>query len=422
MKARNQYLHALITKMGGYHLQSKKGKSRILDEHCRVTGQHRKAVSAKIRSGAYVKSIRKESGKEKRTRSSPYDREVVAYLIKLWEIFDRPCGQRLAPMIRSEIDRLRIFGEFSISDEMSSRLKKISSRTIDEKLKRHREKERLKRKYEPKIHPLLYQKIPVKLSADQGRSIGQSIQIDLVEHCGQSAEGKFLYTLSTTDIGSGWWEGEPVMGKSDWAIERALGCLQFRYPFSWAEIHTDNDTAFINNIVFRYCQRVKLAFSRSRPYVKNDNCFVEQKNSTHIRKIVGHYRYDTQKEYEILKGLYRNELRLYKNFFQPIIPLISKERIGGHIRRRYGVPKTPYQRIMEDSGVLSETKEQLTEIYQSLNPAKLKREIREKQNLLYQAYQKKQHRSISLSKVDFSKKLTPRSAISLIAEPMRVWQ
>lgn len=423
MPARNQYLHTLITKRHGYHLKSKKEKTRILDEYCKTTGQRRKAVSAKIRSGAYVRAMRKEMGREKRHRASPYDREVVFYLIRLWDIFDRPCGQRLAPIIKTELARLRRFGELRISDEMAARLCRISTRTIDAKLKTHKEKERLKRKYRPVSHPLLYQKIPVKLSQDQGRGIGESIQIDCVEHCGQTAEGPFLSTVSVTDIGSGWWEGEPVMGRTAWAVERALGCAQYRFPFPWQEMHTDNGPEFINETVWRYARRARIAFSRSRPYAKNDNCFVEQKNGAHVRKMVGYHRYDTRAEYDLLKNLYRTDLRLYKNFFQPIIPLMTKERIGGHIKRKYGMPKTPYQRIMEDARIPPATKRQLRELYQTLNPAQLKRNIQRHQDLLYRTYLKKQKRAHPLTaKVDHQKKLIPRLATFLIAEPMQFRQ
>lgn len=179
-------------------------------------------------------SLRKETGQEQRTRATPYGREVVAYLVQLWEIFDRPCGQRLAPSIRRELDRLRRFGELTISDAMARTLTTICPRTIDAKLNVHKAKERLARKYAPKVHPLLYQKIPVKLSADQGRGIGESIQIDLVEHCGQSPAGVFASTLSTTDIGSGWWEGDVVLGRGMWGVCHALGCAHARFPFPWA--------------------------------------------------------------------------------------------------------------------------------------------------------------------------------------------
>ncbi|MBI2644623.1 DDE-type integrase/transposase/recombinase, partial [Candidatus Uhrbacteria bacterium] len=204
------------------------------------------------------------------------------------------------------------------------------------------------------------------------------IQIDCVEHCGQSADGTFLYTVSVTDTGSGWWEGEPAMGKSATAIILAIGRIRHRFPFLWKEIHTDNGSEFINASVWKYAKNNRLDFSRSRPYAKNDNCFVEQKNSTHVRRIIGYHRYDTKEEYEIVKNLYGTELRLYKNFFQPIIPLVSKERIGGHIRRKYGEPKTPYQRIMEDKTVSQEIKKNLTSQYDLLNPAQLKRRIKTK--------------------------------------------
>lgn len=425
MHARNQYLHTLITERGGYHLRSRREKSRILTEYCRVTNQHRGAVSRKIRTGAYVRTLRRENGTTpKRTRASPYTKEVAAYLIQLWEIFDRPCGQRLAPMIRTELDRLRRFGEITVSNDLAQTLTTIAPRTIDTKLKPHKEKERLRRVYAVKHHPLLYQKIPVKLSCDQGRDIGATIQIDLVEHCGQSADGPFLSTLSVTDIGSGWWEGEPVLGKSAWNIEQGLGRIQHRFPFSWKEIHSDNGSEFINATVWRYAQRNALQFSRSRPYAKNDNCFVEQQNGTHVRKIVGYHRYDTKAEQEVIRALYRNELRQYKNFFQPIIPLVAKERVGGHIRRKYGVPTTPFQRIMADPHVPEETKQRLRKEYTTRNPASLKRTIEQQQDALYEAYRTKQHRQQMAAdrKVERLKKLTPRSATFLFAEPMTVQQ
>lgn len=423
MHARNQYLHALITERGGYHLRSKKEKSRILSEYCQVTGQHRDAVSRKLRTGAYVHALRQETGRApKRTRSSPYTKEVTAYLIRLWEIFDHPCGQRLAPIIRTEVNRLRRFGEVTVSDELATLLTTMAPRTIDAKLRVHKEKERLKRTYAPKQHPLLYQKIPIKVATEQGRGIGSTIQIDLVEHCGQSADGTFCYTLSVTDIGSGWWEGEAVMGKSAWSIAKSIGRVQHRFPFPWEEMHSDNGSEFINDLVWRYAQRNALGFSRSRPYMKNDNSFVEQKNGTHVRKIVGYHRYDTRAEQEALRELYRTALRQYKNFFQPIIPLVSKERIGGHVRRKYGTPKTPYRRILDDPTLSMEIKHRLREEYRSLNPAKLKREIEAHQDALYQAYQKKQHAQQATAdrKVERIKKLTPRSTTFLIAEPMGV--
>lgn len=236
-----------------------------------------------------------------------------------------------------------------------------------------------------------------------------------VEHCGDSARGEYICTLSSTDISSGWWEGEAVMGRGRRATNGGLDLAKSRYPFSWSNLHSDNDKAFINEHFLRYTIKENISFSRSRPYKKNDNCLVEQKNWTHVKKFVGYHRYDTQAELDILNDLYRNELRLYKNFFQPVMKLISKERIGGKIKRKYDEPRTPYRRIVESNEVLEGEKFALKKIYESLNPAQLKRTIDLKLNYLYQAYQQKKNKSPQ--KVEISKKLTPITVRFLIAQP-----
>ena len=249
---------------------------------------------------------------------------------------------------------------------------------------------------------MLYQKIPVKLSIDWNRAEIGNIQIDLVEHCGQSNYGEYLHTLSTTDIATGWWEGSAQLTRSLQTTINSIKKVRGRYPISWSAIHTDNDSAFINWQLHYYTQKEKLEFSRSRPYHKNDNCFVEQKNSTHVRRCVGHYRYDSEQELNLLNSLYANELRLFKNFFQPVIKLISKERIGGHIKRKYDKPKTPYQRMIEDSNIDEKTKEKLKRVYESLNPAQLKRDIDSKLKLLKKIYDAKQQHS-KVEKINNSK-------------------
>jgi hypothetical protein len=339
-------------------------------------------------------------------------------LIKCWKIFDYPCGQRLKPLLETEADRLRKFEELKCSDEEVQKLKEISSAAIDRKLSHQKEVERLKRKYRKKVHPLLYQKIPVKLSDEQDRTKLGNIQIDLVEHCGNSTMGEYINTLSITDISSGWWEGEATMGKPQERTFEGLKEARMRFPFSWREIHSDNGTEFINWHLYRYTEKEHLVFSRSRPNKKNDNCFVEQKNWTHVKKFVGYLRYDSRKEQNILNDLYRNEVRLYKNFFQPVIKLKSKERIGGKIHRKYDKAKTPYQGIIESKEVSQKTKQELKKIYNSLNPAELKRSIDAKLNLLYEVCQKKNNSQ----KVEPKKKLKPNTVTFLTQklEPVSV--
>lgn len=406
MHSRNQYLKEVRKEY--LRTKSKKEKGRLLNEAEERTKLERKYLVKKLRSKSNL-DARRENRKK---RKEYYDRRVRAALVTVWRIFDYPCGQRLKPILETEVEKLRLQGELDCADEVANKLKKISFRSIDAKLEHQKEVERNKRKYQKKIHPLLYQKIPVKVFSEQDREVLGNIQIDLVEHCGGSAAGLYAHTLSTVDIMTGWWEGEAVMSRGQEAVCGALDAARERYPFPWKEIHSDNGVEFINGHLYRYAQRDSLGFSRSRPYKKNDNCLVEQKNWTHVKKFVGYLRYDTENELEILNGLYQNELRLYKNFFQPTMKLVSKERIGGRIKRKYDLPKTPYQRVIELEELSLEKKRELKKTYESLNPAKLKRAIDKKLTALYLIYQKKKQ---SL-KVEPKKKQKPVMVSFLIAE------
>ena len=411
MHSIKQYLTELRSEYLQIKLKEEKG--RLLDEAEKRTGLERKYLIKKLKSKSNL-DRRKEDRKK---RSAYYNSYVKVALIKCWEIFDQPCGQRLEPILKSEVDRLRNLGELKCSDKTAKKLKQISARSCDEKLKNHKEKERHKRKYHQKNNPLLYQKIPVKVADEWDRDQLGNIQNDLVEHCGQSASGEFVCTLSNVDISTGWWEGEAIMGRGQENTLKGLKKARSRFPFSWREMHSDNGKEFINAHLYQYTQEEGLGFSRSRPYKKNDNCFVEQKNFTHVKKHVGWLRYDTKKEQSILNGLYRNELHLYKNFFQPIMKLKEKVRIGSKIHRRYEKAKTPYQRVMASKEVSEKAKKELKAIYQSLNPAQLKRDIDDKLDLLVKVYQEKN----SSQKVKINKKLKPALVSYLIAEqePLR---
>ena len=386
MQTKNQYLQTLINQ-NGYHKLRKKDKSKLLDEYCRNTNANRKYVIRKIRGGKYLPKPKRLTPIR---RKSVYDGEVVACLALIWQIFDYPCGQRLKTLLETEVDRLKNLGELSCSDIVASKLKKISPRSIDNKLTRQKEALLLKSKYSKPASPLLYQKIPVKVYSEQDRINTGHVQIDLVEHCGSSAAGEYGYTLSSTDLATNWWEGEAILTKAQKVIRRATEQVRSRYPLKWKSLHSDNGREFINALIYEYSQLSNLEFTRSRPYRKNDNFLVEQKNSTHVRRTVGWLRYDTEEEIKLINDLYRNELRLYKNFFQPVIRLNSKTRVNGKIKRKYDKAKTPYQIIIEDENIKAETKEQLTTIYLSLNPAELQRTIKAKLDILTKIYQQKQ--------------------------------
>jgi len=381
MHSRNQYLKTLQQRY--FQARSKKEKSSILDEYCRNTHQNRKYVISKINSSF------SSTPRRRKKRKQIYDGYVKAALAKIWQIFDYPCGQRLAPLLKTEVSRLRQLEEILIPNEVAGKLEKISPATIDRKLKHQREVLHLERKrVRPKPSSLLYKRIPIRLTNWDTSKVG-FLEIDLVTHCGSSTSGLFICSLNTVEISSGWWEAEAVMGKGQDPTFEALKRIRERAPFKWLGIDSDNDSAFINDHLIRYCERENLEFTRSRPNKKNDNAYIEQKNWTHVRKTVGYLRYDTDEELSLMNSLYENELRLYKNFFQPVMKLVKKERVGGKVKRKYDIPKTPHQRLIQSGQISEEAKRKLQILYQSLNPAELKRRIDKKTHKLYHAYEEK---------------------------------
>ncbi|MEK7065964.1 MAG: hypothetical protein AAB965_00125 [Patescibacteria group bacterium] len=391
IEAKQQYMETLREK---YLRGSKKEKGEILDEYCRNTGQERKYVGKKFRYKVKLKEVRKN-------RREHYGGETKSVLAEIWKIFDHPCGARLKPLLTDETEKLRTLGEIKCSNEAANKLQEIGIATIDRKLKHEKEVLLLSEKYK-KRSPLLCHQVPIKTSAEFDRNIIGHTEADFVESNGSSASGEFINSLSVVDVSSGWWEGEAVMGKSQERAVEAVKMVRERLPFELLGIHPDNGTNLLNYLLYNYTQNENIDFTRSRPYKKNDNCFVEQKNSTHIRQVIGYLRYDTEEEMSVVNDIYGNELRLYKNFFQPTLKLKEKVRDGGKIRRKYEVARTPYRRIMESGQISEEMKSRLKEVYDKLNPAELKRNLDKKLAFLYKVYQKKKG---SLS-VATDKKLT----------------
>lgn len=386
LQSRRQYLMGLREK---YLRASRKEKTAILDEYIKNTGHNRKYVISILN----LNDIWNPVNHRLKTRKRKYGADVDCQLINLWTIFDFPCGQRLKPCIETELDRLRQFGEINVSNELAEQLIKISSSTIDRRLSPHKKLLNKKRFSTTKPGSLLKAKIPVRLTDWNTNEIG-FLEVDLVAHGGSSAYGGYIHTVSMTEIATGWWEGEAIIRKGQKAVFEAIKLIRQRTPFNWLGVDSDNGSEFINHIIWGYCRQTKIHFTRSRPNKKNDNAYVEQKNWTHVRKLLGYFRYDTQKELHIINDLYRNELRLYKNFFQPVMKLRKKVRIGAKIIRKYELPKTPFKRLIESNQINAETKINLTNTYSSLNPAALKRAIDHKISYLYKVYQAK-HKNLN---------------------------
>ena len=403
MRSREQYLKALL---GRYLKARKRGKSTLLDEYCRNTSMARKSALRKI--AGLIKG-----GSVPRKRRRPvYGRLVRVALETLWEIFDRPCGQRLKPLVEEELGRLRALGELKVDEKTAGQLQRVSPATIDRLLTAKKTEWIAQRRYGRVGGNLIAKKIPLKMTDWDLDQVG-FLEMDLVLHCGASTAGEYAHSLSTLEIGSAWWEGEAVMGRAQGRIFEAIKQIRARTPFKWRGIDSDNDNAFINDHLYRYTEKEGLAFTRSRPYRKNDNAYIEQKNFTHVRRPLGYLRYDTPAELDLINDLYHNELRLYKNFFQPVMRLERKERVDGKTRRRYAKPMTPYRILRESGQLTAEALKTLDDLYHSLNPADLKRQIDQKLKRLFTLYEKKRK---GLVQVDPYKKLSPSSVSFLVMQ------
>ena len=374
MHSREQYLERVREE---YRNANKKNKTRLLNEARKRTRLNRKVLIGKLAHPA-VHRRKKKRG----PRQATYDREVQAALIQAWEVFDYPCGQRLAPALEREIERLRKAKELVCADEVASKLKAISGKTIDRLLAREKQVRGLRQNRNPSVHPLLYQRVPVKVASEWDTAQVGNLQLDYVFHCGRSTGGEYLHTLSAADIATGWWEGEAIMGRSQLATKEGLDRIRQRLPFRILEIHPDNDSGMINDLLWGYCKKARIRMSRSRPYKKNDNAWVEQRNWTHVRKVVGYRRMDTAGELAILRELY-GCFTAYKNFFQPTMKLVEKVRVEGKIHRKYDQPKTPYQRLIESGQISATARKALMTQYESLNVAALRRRVEELRNRLF---------------------------------------
>jgi hypothetical protein len=380
MHSREQYLERVRDE---YRNADKKTKSRLLNEARKRTRLNRKVLIGKL---AHPAEIRQKKRRGPRQRA--YTRDVQAALIQVWGLFDYPCGQRLSPALRREVARLRSAKELMCSDAVAAKLEKISPRSIDRLLAREKQLRGLRQNRNPSVHPLLYQKVPVKVASEWDTTEVGNLQLDYVFHCGRSTAGEYVHTLSAADIATGWWEGEAIMGRSQAATKAGMESIRQRLPFRIREIHPDNDSGMINDLLWGYCQDAKIKMSRSRPYQKNDNCWVEQRNWTHVRKVAGYRRLDTAGELAILRELYQS-VTLYKNFFQPTIKLVEKIRVGGKIHRKYDEPRTPYQRVMESGQISQAARKRFEAQYESLNVAALHRRIEVLRNQLFAATEAK---------------------------------
>jgi hypothetical protein len=313
---------------------------------------------------------------------------VLQELVKLWELLNYSCGKRLVAIMPELVAKLEQFGELRLSPLTKEKLLRISAATVDRVLQPERRKQQLRRRSHTKPGTLLKHQIPIRTFAEWNEQQPGFAEIDLVAHDGGLALGDFCQTLDLTDIFTGWTETEAVPNKAQVWVFEAIQTIRARLPFPLLGLDSDNGSEFVNRELLRYCQKERLTFTRARPYRKNDNCYVEQKNYSVVRQTVGYQRFDTVAELMVLKQLYTT-LRLYTNFFQPTMKLKSKERFGSRVKKSYHAPRTPYQRVLACAEVTAADKKKLQRQYQALNPAALKRTLDKQCHELFRLAAKK---------------------------------
>jgi transposase InsO family protein len=381
-----EYLRSVYTR---YRQAAHEMKRKMLDEFCANTGYHRK-YALRLLNGPPPGRARPHPNHPARRRPT-YGKELVSVLKAIWRAADYPWSVRLKALIPLWMPWVR--KHFHLSAEVERQLLAISARQIDRRLRPY--KGAAPRRLYGGTRPgrLLKHHIPLRVDRWDARAPGFT-EVDLVAHSGNSGEGEFAYSLNVTDVYSGWTESRAVLGRGRAGVVQALEEIAQALPFHLLGIDTDNGSEFLNWHVGRWCARRQIQFTRGRPYKKDDNAHIEQKNWTHVRKLMGWERYDTAEAVEAINDLYRHDLRLWMNVFQPSVKLVRKVRVGARLRRVYDAARTPFQRVQASGEGGAEALARLQAQQASLDPFELHRRIEEKLAAIYELA----HRSLSPSR------------------------
>ena len=352
-------------------------RKRILDEFVASSGYHRKYAIQLLNHPPKAPPARK-----KRQRVPQYTAAVQRALIACWHATNGICSKRLVPYLPELVAVLEQHGELQLDAQTKTQLLTLSPATADRLLRTERQRHRPHGLGTTKPGTLLKHQIPIRTFADWDDAVPGFVEVDLVAHCGESTHGEYLNSLTLTDITTTWTECLAIRNRSQLTVHVAIVQARTRLPFPLLGLDSDNGTEFINELLLRYCQQEQLTFTRSRPYKKNDQAHVEQKNWSIVRQTVGYDRYEGQRACETLAALYE-VVRLYTNFLQPCMKLQSKERLGSTVKKSYDTARTPYQRVLESELVTRESKDRLQAQYRTLNPVTLLRQIEQQQASLW---------------------------------------
>jgi transposase InsO family protein len=367
-KGRWEYLKAIYER---YRKAGRKAKKVILSEFCANTGYHRK-YAIRLLNGPRPE---KQRTRRERRRGLSYNQETLAVLTAVWEAAGYPWSVRLKALLPQWMPWIR--KRFRLQPGIEKQLLKISPRQMDRRLKAQKRQRRRRLYGRTKPGYLLKHHIPVKTDRWDVERPGFT-EVDLVSHSGNSASGEFAHTLNVTDIHTTWTESRAVLGRGEEAVQRALNGIATTLPFALLGVDSDNGSEFINWHLKSWCEQKQIQLTRGRPYKKDDNAHIEQKNWTHVRKLLGWERYDTHEGVAAMNDLYGRELRLWLNLFLPSVKLLKKVRVGSKVRRVYDAPRTPLERVKACPQAKPEQVARLEQLRKGLDPFQLGRIIERK--------------------------------------------
>jgi hypothetical protein len=357
-----------------YQAASSRSKKQILGEFVEVSGYHPKYAIHLLNAAEPSPPARRG-----RVRPTIYDDAAKQALIVLWEASDRVCGKRLKPLLRILLPALERHGHLKLDDLIRTKMLAMSAATIDRLLRAPRNATRTRKLR--RVTPEIRRRIAVRTFADWNEPPPGSMEMDLVAHCGEMNRGSYVHSLVLTDIASGWTECAPLVVRESTLLVEALERVRLGLPFPLRALDVDNGSEFVNETMIQYCLRNGIELTRSRPYRKNDQAWIEQKNGAIVRKLLGYRRFEGIAAAQVLSHLY-GASRLFVNFFQPSFKLAEKHRQGAQVTKRYYPPETPCERLLSAETVSDATKVKLREVGSALDPLQLLEEVRAMQSHL----------------------------------------